>query len=532
MQYFLLLSVIDNREKINPDNFSIFDNYIEQLNAINVMKRDVSQLNSSNNELNTTNTENSTQTNIVEELEGGVYKPLSKVIRDKQQELADLLKIKDKLLEILSLDQMEEPPINFNKSEITEEHANTTSHISFYNIELVPEMESDSKTNNIDLLDKCLKQLKHDILTVIKDVSAVQKLSGVSTIPEGMKGLVHAMKHYMRKHGKQDHFLRFNDDHILRRFWLEPHSGRDYVKKYLSDMLKAVDVNMPQSNNALGTLSPKVRNILRRVLRKYKLEDFSVIGLRTYDPSYNLTTDLKSIGINWQPMSIKITNSSPFDKLYYMKTLHLILESDINKMNDALALIDFAHSRRMVSVTDGMSEEELARINTNLKTMHQKIRNLIKYKNSNQNHEVANYVEFINADRDSKKQTFLKHIRNLLKNSKRDLMNLVHKRVPKADIIKELAKKKLSELTKRKLKEYENVMQKWQNNLAVNRRRKRSATAWDYITSRMKSILPKYLRGKVSPKINSTRKNTTRNQTRHSKKKRKPQSQRKSIKSK
>lgn len=497
------------------ENFPAVNNFEEydEFNSLIKKKRDVSNDITSIDGLISTDKEVTTQTTVIEELDDGVYQPLSRLIQDKRQELEDLVNIKEKLVQILKLNQTNEYSVILNKTETMDK--SNQSHYFFYNLELVPESELAYKRSNSEDLEKYVTKLKRDIFTVMKDVAILQRLTDRHNMQPELKILIRAMKHYIHKSSKSHTKNLFRSKNIsdYRRHKSGENIDNDFLKKHLIDILQAINKNMAQSN-ALAPLSPKAKKIIRQIIKAHKITDFSAIGLRVNDPNYNLTNDLKTIGAQWQDMAVKISGSSPWDKLHYMKLLQFILESDINKMNDALALIDFAHSRRMYSIHDDISGDEILRINDNLRSIHDKISKIITYKKNNRKKEVNKIIKWFTADNETKKETFIKHIKNLLKSSKRDIINLLHKKVPKTDIIREIAKKKLSELTKKKLLEYEykKVMQKCQTNLDVNNRRKRSPLNFEVIQKRIKNILPKYLRGKVNHKINSTRsKNRSRN---------------------
>ncbi|XP_028157041.1 uncharacterized protein LOC114350428 [Ostrinia furnacalis] len=478
--------------KINLLNDTGFENNdsVYEFNAINLMKRDIQQV--TENNLNVTITEKINITNSSIELKDNVYLPLTSIIQEKQKELEDLLHVREKLIEILNLGPNSDYLV-LNKSEKAENGSN--SYISFYNVQIVPQTDNVATRAGIDLLDNYLKKLRKDIYVVIKDLISIQTITGKEDFPKDLKVLTHAIKHFMRNHTKthKKHKLRsLNDDYDLRRH-SNAYTFKNFAKNYLINILLLIDRNMPQSN-ALAPLSIKTRKIIKRVIKNNKLKDLSVLGFRVHDSNYNLTNDLKNIGSKWKEMTIKISNSSPWDRLHHMKLLQFVLDSDINKMRDALALIDFAHSRRMIALPDQLSDHEILRINNDLKSIHGKINEIIKLRSFNNRDN--GIVKVFTVTKQNKKETFLRHIRDLLKNSKRDIINLLHRKVPKSEIVKQLAKKKLNEMTKKKLMEYERVMQKWQNNLDITRKR-RSVFGLENLGTRIKNILPKYLRGKI-----------------------------------
>lgn len=493
----------------NETGFENTDN-ANELNVIGIMKRDVSQVSIDN--LNFTATEKINVTNTNKELQDGVYLPINSIIQSKQKELDDLIHVREKLIEILNLKNSENV---LNKTERVDNSSN--SFISFYNVQITPEtdIEIDSKRSGVELLDKYLKKLRHDMYIIVKDIIRIQAITGPEDFPKDLKALTRAVRHYMRNHTKshrRNKLRTFDNISDLRRHQENSDMSRDLIKNYLINIFLLLDRSMPQTN-ALAPLSQKTRQIIKRVIKNNNLNgDDTFLRLKINEPNYNLTNDLKSIGVTWQDMSVKISDSTPSDRLHHMKLLQLNLESDIGKMQDALALIDFAHSRRMLAIYDDVGKDELSRINTNLKEIQNRIKDIAKLPSFNSK-SASQIVKVFTITKQNKKETFLKHIKNLLKSSKRDIANLLRRKVPKSEIIKGLAKKKLNDLAKRNMLEYENVMQKWQNHLDITRK-KRSFVP-ENNNMRTKNILPKYLRGKVSSGMNST-KHKNKSKTKHS----------------
>ncbi|KAJ8710437.1 hypothetical protein PYW07_009803 [Mythimna separata] len=236
-----------------------------------------------------------------------------------------------------------------------------------------------------------------------------------------------------------------------------------------------------------------------------------------------------SIGSKWQQVSALLIRSSPIDSVHSMKLLQCTLTLDISKLQDAIGLIEFAHSRRMATLIDKVNDDTIDKIDLGLGEIHNKILMLIKYYKRKIpkpiKRERARVQE--NATKDlptttmkskaethkEKKRSFINHIRTLLKTSKDDIADLLHKKVSKSEIVKELAKKRLDEISQKRYNEYEDTMKRWQQNLELTSRLKRSVL--DQLKARsLKNIIPRYLRHKVNPRIKENERNATADATR------------------
>lgn len=481
---------------IREDNLADDINDTIRFDAVNIMKRDVSSVAKFNLTTEAT-TVKATNAKSVTGLENDVLIPLTKIIDDKQQELKDLLKIKENLIQYIK-DYNE---TDLNLATKSQEIINSTNTVlSIYNLDIFPEIQFNLRKINPNVMDKLMYKLKRDIYEVIRDVVGIKKMSKTNKLPEDLGNLIRAMSVYVRKQGNVSNTVQNikqddkNKATNLRRQFNEGGVNLNSTKDYLLTILEILDRDKPQTE-ALSSLSATSRKIVKRVIKNHYTDDFSVIGLRVYDPEYNLTNDLRNVGSKWQHITANVAASAPADKIYAMKLLHFTLSVDINKLNDALALIDFAHSRRMIPIEGNLGEDLLDKINTGLRSIDDKIQIIINYKTNRENR-----ASIGKTVKKSKRKSFLNKIRNLLKGSKKDIVELANKQVPKSEIIKTIAKKRLDELAQKRISEYEDTMRKWQNTLNVIPRSKRSI---DLIKTqnRMKNIIPKYLRGKLNPAI-------------------------------
>lgn len=459
--------------------------------AINIIKRDVSTIPKTNSTIEITTEVNINTTRPVTGLQNNVLIPLNKIIDDKQQELKDLMKIKDNLVRYIKEYNDTDIDLNGKSQEILN---GTNTVLSIYNLDVFPEIQFNLRNINPNMLDKLLYKLKRDIYEVIRDVVGVKKLSKTYNLPEDLKTLIRAMSFYVRKEKKFTNIqndLKMKQDVVVRRHLSNTEGNFNSTKGCLIEILEVIDKDISQ----FEVLSQTTRKIVKRVIKNHYVDDSSLVGLKVNDPEYNLANDLRNVGTKWQRMTENVAATVLADKVYAMKLLHFTLSADINKLNDALALIDFAHSRRMVPIEGRLGEDQLDKINQGMKTISEKLEIVKKYQTGLENHENVDKIT-----KPSERKSFLNKIRNLMKGSKKEIVQLVNQKVPRSMIVKTIAKKKLDELAQKRMNEYEEIMKKWQNTLNVIPRDKRSLKL-SRIKNHMTNIIPKYLRGKLSPAI-------------------------------
>ncbi|CAH1640869.1 unnamed protein product [Spodoptera littoralis] len=502
-------------------------NDVIDYNRLNIMKRDVEEQNKMTAPslvpvvtiiVNTTNNtrDNITGESLPNDFKESVLIPFNKIILEKIKELENLKKIKDNLVKFVKSD-----------GAIPEDVENSTgnTYFSIYNFAMGTGFNIGSRRSNTKTYDKYTLKLKNDIFEVIRDIIAIQRHKGTN-VPNDLNYLLHSMKQYVYKNKWQDNKPKKIKIKKMRNFRRQMnqnvgHCANISIKDCLIKILELIDKHTPKSN-ALSPLSPTSRRIMKHIVNSFYVDELAVAGVRVHDPNYNLTKDLQMIGIQWQEMSANLLTSTPFASLFRMKLLHFGLTSDISKINNALSLIDFTHSRRMLPSLDKVNDDVIDKINTGLTGIHDKMQIIVKYyslkpnstETTNPPTEGETNTKPLNTTDSKKKKnrSFIKHIRSLLETSKKDIAELLHRKVPKSEIVKQLAKKKLDKISEKRYNEYEEAMKKWQKNLEVTSRNKRSLL--DGFSTRIKSIIPRYLRHKVNPKIKQNQKIATANATR------------------
>lgn len=474
----------ETRMKIDDEYFSEVDNDTIQLDAVNIMKREISsaQINLTT-EVTTETINKSTNSGC---LKNNVLKPLTKIINDMEQELKNLIRIKENLIDFISNfnDTIE---FNGRRQEIL-----TSTVLPNYNLDVYPEIQYNLRKINPGILDKLLYKLKRDIYEVIKDIVGLKKITITNDLPDHLKALIRAMSLYVRKQKKSTSFENAFQLKYFRRLLLEEEAGEMYnsTRDYMVKILKTLDRNKPKSD-ALIYLSKTTNKIVRRVINNKYVDDLAAFGMRVYEPGYNVTNDFIDIGKKLQSMTTKVVASNNADKLYALKLLHLTVSSDIRKLTDAYTLIDFADTRRMIPIDGNIEQKLLDDILHTFKTIKEKTDLFLKNKTLAQNIAVTLEPNL----KEHKKKSFLRKIRNLLRGSRNDINELVRQQVPRKEIVQTIAKKRLEELSK---KRFHNIMTKWQSDLNVISRQRRST---DVRKSRINNIIPKYLRGKLSPAL-------------------------------
>ncbi|XP_038218668.1 uncharacterized protein LOC119837214 [Zerene cesonia] len=181
-----------------------------------------------------------------------------------------------------------------------------------------------------------------------------------------------------------------------------------------------------------------------------------------------------------------------------------------NILKDVLILRGFAERRRMSLIKDSKSEKKVME---NLIKIHSDIRRITEMANEPKRNIPG-------PKRRKSKHGFLQKVKRLLKKSKQGIRGILKKNKATPDMIKKIAKKRLHDMTKKKLSKYEDTMYRWQDNLNIVPRIKRSANEFQNFMNRVKHIIPGYLHRKVKPAVDSKKrnKNVNRNVTRRVKK--------------
>lgn len=229
------------------------------------------------------------------------------------------------------------------------------------------------------------------------------------------------------------------------------------------------------------------------------------------DRKYDVLSNLKYIGSKWQNLGLNSTSISSHERLHILEFIHTQLLKDICKLNDVIMTLEFANSRRMSPVDEVVGKKVVFQIANDLNQINDFIDKIIKMK-------PKHYFEInklksklkINDDASVLKKSLFEKIKKLLKSSKKEIRNLFRKKVPKTEIVKHIANRKMNEINKKKISEYKETMQRWQNNMNImSTRSKRSAGEFQKFTNKIKHIIPGYLRGKVRPAIDKNKRNKT-----------------------
>lgn len=490
---------MEDNEKNNYIDPVMENNNYSELNAVNIMKRNAVTNNSSTlQELNANADDNNTNGTV--ELRNDILLPLSNLINAKQKELEDLSRINENLIKFMKLNKTEYNDTNWKEPD---NETDSKSSFNVYKLEMEQEFDYsyDIRRTNTDILQKILYKLKIDVYEVIKDIVTVQNLKTLTQMPQDLKVLIQAMKNYVhsqKNYTGEENMRNYNENGNFRRIWGDEKAQyQNSIIKGLIDIFEVVDKNNPESN-ALAPLSNTSKKILKRVIKQNYVNEFTDNGLRVFDTNYNMTNDLLYIGLKWQETTKYLTKSTVFDRLYALKLLHFVLSSDIQKMKDALALINFAHSRRMSPIDGSIGDRIMENINKGLKAINDKIKLMINLHN-NKNPRTNNNTKSFELHKKLEKESFFKKIRNVLRNSRKSIVSILKHKTKRSDMVNELTRKKLDDITRRRFAEFEETMKKWQNNLDLTQREKRSLTI--KYKNRIKNIFPKYLRGKVNPAI-------------------------------
>ncbi|XP_004926048.3 uncharacterized protein LOC101740864 [Bombyx mori] len=454
------------------------DTYNPGFEKLNIIKRNPNE----NISLLTNNNDNKTYT--VEELHNNVLKPLINIINEKSKELQDLITVKDSIQKFTKFDSNSDVNIT-----------STNSTVSIYKLEIMDDLSTESYPRRSDKnkLENLLEKLKRDVYEVVRDFILIKKLN-TKELPKQLKFLYTAMKRFISMEKSNKLNLK-----LTRKFI----NNSDLYLNFVKNVTNIFEMIIRNQSGliTLNNLSPGTFKLLSRLVNDYYVDDLAKLGITVDTPHYNLTNELQTVGFKWNRLAEDLQNSSIYDRNYALKLLHLAVMNDIAKMSDALALITFAGSRRMVPIDDRIGNDLIDNITQGLISINEKIKTVLKlHMKKPKNRIIKNNNKNNKSIKNIKKQSLMMKLKNILRTSKADIKKLLKKKVPKADIVKEIAKKRLHEMTRRRMEELEDTMRKWQSNLNIIPRDKRSAKKLK-VKKRIKSIIPRYLRGKVDPAL-------------------------------
>ncbi|XP_047540375.1 uncharacterized protein LOC125073558 [Vanessa atalanta] len=431
------------------NDIAIFSSNDVKENILNIKKRELSLDANDTNVLLPTNYNNTIDT--IEELQKNVVLSLNKIVNEKQKELEKLTNIKEKLILYLkSIGNISIPNDVSNDSKYDE-----NSIINLYQFE-AKQPQEDLRKYDTNTLEKHLKKLKNDIHEVTRDIAGIQRMPNTS-IPRDLIVLIRAMKYYVNKEKKKLNKIKPHTDDSYRKH-LNSHDTKENNNQLVDviiNILEVLDKDAPASD-VLVTVSSDLRKILKRIIRTFYRDIFDVDS-EAFNPN-NILIYLTTIGNKWQNSIREIEKCSIHERLYSLKSLNIALSKDILKMNNALKLMEFANNRRMAPNSEVL-EEKVFKLANDLYQMKSRLKHTIKLKP---------YQRFKNKNNNAvKKESFFQKIKKMLKSSKKQFRKLFHKNVTKSEIVRQMARKKMDEINKKKMSEYEEIMQRWQNNLNI-----------------------------------------------------------------
>ncbi|XP_046973697.1 uncharacterized protein LOC124540272 [Vanessa cardui] len=469
-------------------------------NSLNIKKRDIPSDANDTNVLLPINFNNTIDK--MEELQKNIVLSLNKIVNEKQNELEKLTNIKEKLILYLkSIGNISIPNDASNDSKNDE-----NSILNLYQFERKLPQE-DLRKHDTNILEKYLIKLKSDIHKVIRDIAGIQRLSNTS-IPRDLIVLIRAMKYYVNKENKKLNKIKPHIDHNQKHLKNDTNKNSNNLVDIIISILEVLDKDAPTSD-VLVTVSSNLRKILKRIIRTFYPDDFDG-NSDAFNPN-NILIYLTSIGTKWQNSIIEIEQSSIFERLYSLKSLHITLTKDILRMNNALKLMEFANNRRMTTNSEDLEEQVVFKLASDLQQMTNRL---------SQTRKLKPHQSLKNKNKNSvKKESLFQKIKKLLKSSKKKLRKLFHKNITKSEIVRQIAREKMDEINKKKMSEYEEIMQRWQNNLNVmSVRNKRSPGGFQNFMYKVKHIFsPRHSRSYKSnkQKNNKTRSKTTTKKIKH-----------------
>ncbi|XP_050355825.1 GATA zinc finger domain-containing protein 14-like [Nymphalis io] len=452
-------------------------------NIINIKKRDIPSDANETDILLPINYNNTIDK--MEELQKNIVFSLNKIVNEKQNELKKLTNIKEKL--ILYLKTFGNISIPNDISNDSKYNENPIIHLYQFEANQPNEV---LRKHDPNILEKYLKKLKRDIFEVIRDIAGIQKLSNTS-MPHNLNVLVRSMKYYVNEENKKSNITKHNKVNFRKQFNSHDTNERNNrLVDIIINILEVLDRDAP-TNDVLVTVSPNLRRILKRLIGRFYSEDFDISDTKLFKPKYNILSYLTSIENKWQNLIPEIGQSSIQERLYNLKSLHIALSKDILTINNALKFVEFANHRRMTTNSQVLGEKVVSKLTNDLHQMKNRIKQMIKLKPNQR---------FKNKNKNNvKKKSIFQKIKKMLKISKKELRKLFHKNVTNAEVLRHMAREKMDEMNKKKMSEYEEIMQRWQNNLNImSARNKRSAGEFRKFMYKIKHIFaPRYSRSRA-----------------------------------
>lgn len=489
----------------------------EELNTVNVSKRDVDDINQLDNISNTPQS--------LQSLNEDVLQPLNNIINEKEIEINDLKKVKEKLLHYLKTYSDKNLTLNSNKTQLVEE----SKHFAIYQLAISPQniddnTEAPSRRSELNktiqtiddkTMSKYLRKLKRDIYEILKDIIAIKKITKKEE-PHDLKLLTRALKLYIRSQTKED--KQFSRDKELLNWCDSQNKTRrentefqesSFIQDDLRHIFLILDKDIAEGK-ALHDLSQHTRKVIKRII--YNLVTENSVQYADNGLHYNLTDKFATFGEKINRSLADIRNASVFDIVDKIKMFHFALIADAENLQNALLSLNMHTNRRNQEEIDKEFEAALEIIKKEL-DLTQKFmsRMFVDVSTHNDMKSYGQNRPKPKVSRGRKRDSFIRYLKKILGKSKKGVLGMIHRATPpKKD-------KNFELMTLNRLMEYEKIMKKWQKDLDVAPKRKKRSVRRKVtdVTSELKNILPKYLRGKVGPGIIAKTKANRVKQRRH-----------------
>lgn len=440
----------------------------------------------------------------MEELQRNILNSLNNILDNKQNELEKLTNIKDKLIFYLKSFGNFSIPNNISNNVSNNSKEEKSSNIYLYQFEI--NQEENLRRHGSNILENFLIKLKKDIYEVVRDIATIQRLNG--SIPTNLKVLIRAMKFYINKENRDKKINEAKRKDTFRRGFDVKYEDEENDKP-LNIIINLLDIVNTQvsTDDVLKSVSSDARKIIYRIIRAFYIDEFIIRTSRVFDRKYDILSNLKYIGSKWQNLALNFTSISSHERLHILKFIHTQISKDICILNHIMMTLEFANSRRMSPVDEVVGKKVVFQIANDLNQINDFIDKIIKLKPKH--YFETNKLKFLKIHDDASvlKKPLFEKIKKLLKSSKKEIRNLFRRKVPKTEIEKHIANRKMNEINKKKISEYKETMQRWQNNMNImSARSKRSAGEFQKFMNKIKHII----RGKVRPAVDKNKRNKTR----------------------
>ncbi|XP_050671312.1 uncharacterized protein LOC126969791 isoform X2 [Leptidea sinapis] len=520
--------ILENRKSNKPtDLIRLLDKVLAMTEPSNVLQKSSVENNNSKEILYFNLPRKIVERNVVESVESPVYAtnnlthlitevmqecivPMNTIIYKKFEELNELINVRDKLQNSIT-----------THTGINVSHLATKYYINHTQIESdVFDVKSVFRRSNEFNLRVIKEKLVKDIQAVIRGLSILKRFSEKPLSVE-LQYLSQAFSHFMNRNNKLLSEQKNRKGHILNKYFRRNiidnlNDEKSNIVLLINRIIELMDKNMPL-NNVLQSLSRTVRKIMSRVISQYYTDEMAMLNLKINENKYNVVNNIKAVSNQIQDIMILGINYETYSKgLYHYKMLHLKVSSNIAELNDITTIVSFNQRRKMKIYEDQSAEIVIEKINSDLNNINKKYSRLIELQSSRDKFKSISIMNNLNnLDKTEKKMSFFQKIKKLFQKSKKDVRDLLKSKVPKSNIIDNIARRRIDEIGNNKLREYEEKLRQWQNSLNVAQRLKRSPKDIYKFVNRIKSIIPEYLHKKVKPAVDFKQKKNRTVTTKH-----------------